>query len=286
MKGGETVQSETVSPSGVPVPRRMDFPFDADAIPRRWFAGKALPTHVANGLNLLFPAGERFFIRSVRHYADRIDDPNLRARVRGFYEQEGHHAREHQRFFEIMEAQGLRIRPFLRWYERVGYEWLEKRIFSCEMALSTTVAAEHFTATLADRALSQDFLDHAHPVMAALLKWHAAEEIEHKSVAFDVLQLVNPSYRLRVQGLLLATTTLLSFWAIATVMLLRQERVTLRQLRRELHEMRSAGHSLDRTIRSAFVDYLRRDFHPSQIPNEPLARAHLATLSSQERGKT
>ncbi|MCA9604071.1 MAG: metal-dependent hydrolase, partial [Myxococcales bacterium] len=55
--------------------RKMDFPFaDAD-VPRWWFHDNPLVTHGANGLNLLFPEGERFFIRSVKHYMDRIEDP-------------------------------------------------------------------------------------------------------------------------------------------------------------------------------------------------------------------
>jgi predicted metal-dependent hydrolase len=255
----------------------MDFPFQA--IPRWWFAGKPLATHLANGLNLLFPAGERFFIRSVRAYLDDLEDEGLRERVRGFFGQEGHHAREHQRFFEMMEAQGLDIQTFLRFYEQVGYEWLEARIFGKEMRLATTVACEHFTATLAERALSSDFLDHAHPVMAQLLRWHAAEEIEHKSVAFDVLQAVNPSYRLRVSGLVVASVTLIGFWTLATVMLMRQEKgVSVREAFAQLGEARAQGRMFDGTMRRALVEYLRRDFHPSQVANEHLARAYLSEI--------
>lgn len=263
-----------------PVPRRMDFPFDG--IPRWWFGGQALPTHVANGLHLLFPAGERFFIRSVRAYLDDLDDEELRERVRGFFGQEGHHAREHQRFFEIMEGHGLEIRTFLGWYERFAYGLLEKRLFGPEMRLSTTVAAEHFTATFAERALTRDFLDRAHPVMRDLLQWHAAEEIEHKSVAFDVLQAVNPSYRLRVQGLLLATVTLVGFWVVATTLLMRQEGLGWAEIRRQAREARGKGHLFDGTIARAFRDYLRRDFHPSQVPNGHLAREYLERIGRAE----
>lgn len=58
-------------------PRKMAFPFGKD-IPRHWFAGMATPTHVVNGVNLLFPAGERFFVRSVKHYLHRFaHDPDM-----------------------------------------------------------------------------------------------------------------------------------------------------------------------------------------------------------------
>ncbi len=46
-----------------------------------------------------------FFIDSVRHFADRIDDPKLNADIRGFCGQEGFHRREHQRYNETLCTQ-------------------------------------------------------------------------------------------------------------------------------------------------------------------------------------
>ena len=63
-------------------------------VPKRWFGGSIAATQVANGVNLLFPAGERFFVRSVKHYLDELDDPELVAQVRGFFGQEGRQGRQ------------------------------------------------------------------------------------------------------------------------------------------------------------------------------------------------
>ena len=85
--------------------RKPSFPFAT--VPRHWVAGSAFASAMANGLNLVFPLGERFFVRSVRAYMDRIaDDPKLMADVRGFVGQEVRHGMEHERFFDVMRAQG------------------------------------------------------------------------------------------------------------------------------------------------------------------------------------
>ncbi|HHH29318.1 MAG TPA: metal-dependent hydrolase, partial [Polyangiaceae bacterium] len=110
-------QSTAASPPTIRV-RRMDFPFADAQIPKWWFKNNPLITHASNGLNLLFPKGEQFFIRSVKHYLDDIDDPDLLARIKGFFGQEGRHGHEHQRANKLITDHGLDIDGFLDLYER------------------------------------------------------------------------------------------------------------------------------------------------------------------------
>ena len=264
----------TDRPGQIPPVRKLGLSFDE--VPRYWFYDSAFVTHLANGLHLVFPAGERFFIRSVRHYLDRIDDPILRRRVRSFFGQEGSHGKEHERAFEMLERQGFEVRSFLDWYEDLAFTKLVK-LFPPVMHLSVTVALEHFTATLAEQGLSTEFLDHAHPVMRDLLKWHAAEEIEHKAVAFDVLKTVDSRYSVRVAGLVIATAGLLFFWRRGTAMLLAQDDIPKEQLRREKAQARARGQD-QRFLLRAILEYLRPDFHPDQIDNAGLARDYLTSI--------
>ena len=119
-------------------------------VPRHWFAESPFATHLANSLNLLFPLGERFFIRSVRQYVEHIDDPALLEQVRAFMAQEVRHGLEHERFFDVLEGQGFEIRSFLEWYERVAFRVIEPRAPKA-VNLAVTVALEHFTAMFAER---------------------------------------------------------------------------------------------------------------------------------------
>ncbi len=262
----------------VPTPRSPELPLTGP-IPRHWFGNNILATHLVNGVSMLFPAGERFFVRSVKHYLDQIDDPHLRAQVKGFFGQEGRHAKEHDRWNEVLSSQGFSVAQFLSLYERLAYGVVE-RISSPGLRLATTAACEHYTALLAEKALRNRILDHSDPTMRALLLWHAAEEIEHRAVAFDVLQTVHPSYALRMAGLMMATACLGSFWIAASLLLLWQDPATsLRTLRENLGQIRTIRKKSG--VHAAFIPgilaYLRRDFHPTQLALDQLAADYLLT---------
>ena len=273
------MQLERASVKSPKVPRVRNPGVDVTGVPRHWFGGNVVATHVANGVNMLFPAGERFFVRSVRHYLDRVDDEELRARVRGFFGQEGRHAKEHDDYNRVLESQGYEVERFLRLYERIAYGFIE-RVSPPALRLAATAACEHFTAILVENALSMRFLDVADPRMRALLLWHACEEIEHRDVAFDVLQRVDPSYALRVAGLAVGGACLASFWAAGTLHLLAQERKEhgTRGLFRgwkQLREHRANFSGRKPVFAIGIRQYLRRDFHPSQNDLDALADAYL-----------
>ncbi|UJR82455.1 metal-dependent hydrolase [Sandaracinus amylolyticus] len=273
----------TKSKRSIPV-RAMGFAFREAAVPRWWFFENPIPTHISNALNLLFPDGERFFIRSVKHYMHVVEnDPELLARVRGFFGQEGRHGHEHERYNKLLQEQGYDLEPFLAFYRHWAFEVLEKNTPPV-LRLSATAALEHYTATMAENALKSDMLDHAHPLMRDLLRWHAAEEIEHKSVAYDVLQKVDPRWGVRAAGIALASASIVAFWILGARELLRQEAA----MGTDLAAHRRAAEAdpvlererKHRTVmfRGAIADYLRRDFHPDQKDDYALARAYLERI--------
>lgn len=65
--------------------------------------------------------------------------------------------------------------------------------------LAFTAAAEHYTATLAARVLGDEMQAiPGDPEVWNLLNWHAIEELEHKSVAFDVYRAVDGPEWIRI----------------------------------------------------------------------------------------
>jgi predicted metal-dependent hydrolase len=251
----------------IPIPRDPDV--DLTGVPRHWLAGNAAATAISNGLNMLFPAGERFFVRSVHRYLDQITDETLRAQVRAFFKQEGKHASAHDDLNAVLTAQGFRIERFLDRYARLS-RWIEDRLPGT-LNLAGTAAAEHFTAILAEGAFTKGILDALDPRMQKLLAWHAAEELEHKAVAFDVLNEIDDRYALRIAGLAYATVMLGMYWAWATAMLVRQEGLGLRGFVRELRKMPAGDPVIRRVFLNGIRQYIRRDFHPRDNATEHLA---------------
>ena len=243
--------------------------FDFSDVPRHWIRDDGQFTHAINGLCALFPDGEMFFVRSVRHFEDQVDiDPE---RLRGFYGQEAQHGSAHRAQFKMLEDQGYDIDTWLTWYRKHAYNSGLEDVIPPEVQLATTAALEHFTAALAEVAMDpEDVVEDLHPTMRYLLRWHAAEEIEHKSVAFDVLQQVDPRLRIRWVGFALATYSLLLYGTSAAAHLGRQDGI--RGCRRRLLRELAARPKIARTA----LRFCRRAFHPDDDDNYHLAEQFFA----------
>src|SRR5947209_17743233 len=74
--------------------------------PKYFVRNDPLRSHLAAMLSSVFPEGEDFFVRSVAHYRDRIDDPELARQVRAFIGQEARHGLEHRHFNEQLATLG------------------------------------------------------------------------------------------------------------------------------------------------------------------------------------
>ncbi len=159
-----------------------------------WHGGGPHVSLFFNALSPFFPEGEKFFIRSVRRYAADIDDPRLSADVKGFIGQEAMHGREHQEYNRRMVEAGLpadKVEKFVTHDLR-----LVEKFFSDRAKLAMTIALEHLTAIMASVLLAEPrALAGSDKAMAALWRWHAIEETEHKAVAFDVYRQVAPGLR-------------------------------------------------------------------------------------------
>jgi hypothetical protein len=271
--------------------RKVNFKFEKP-FPKHWHNNNPIATHFMNAQHLVFPDGEKFFIRSVKEFADVYkNDPELKKRVDNFIGQEGTHFAEHQKFWDIMESQDIQPMKFVDYYRRTMWQgveiWMRKKLtrnnLGNKLALSITVALEHYTAMLAESGIvnKDTIAQHMPDEMRDLFLWHAAEEIEHKSIPFDVLKKVDDSYALRISGMVVATMGLWYYLLVGTAMLTRNDKdVKTQDIPKYIREfVTKFKDNTGKTLASQFGEYFRRDFHPDQIDNYHLAEELLAGKS-------
>ncbi|MCH8543667.1 MAG: metal-dependent hydrolase [Alcanivorax sp.] len=252
-KGGASV--------GIP-PRQVTFALPDDA-PRYVYDDNATMTLFLAVLSGFFPPGERFFVESVRHYRDQVTDPTLKAQVAGFIGQEAIHAREHERLNDLLQTQGINTRvPELA--VATALRLLEK--LSPSQQLACTTFMEHFTALLGEQLLTDDrFRSRAEPRMLQMWLWHAMEELEHKSVAYDVYELIGNRRRQRILAFPLVAAVMIPAIAFSWGYLIIQERAWRRpgDLARGAGILFGRRGFVTRILRKMPL-FARRDFHPAK----------------------
>ncbi len=153
-----------------------------DRTARWWFGGDPYGSAFHNALSVTFPKGEAFFIESVKAHRDGVP-PKLAAEIRAFVVQEVMHTREHVAFNRRVVDAGYDVSMLERHVEEaLALTKGRPEILN----LAVTMALEHYTAILAQIMLDYDgYWGAADAESVAMWKWHAAEEIEHKGVAYD-----------------------------------------------------------------------------------------------------
>lgn len=248
-------------------------------IPRDWLPANPAITALLDMYTVIVPANEAFYMRTLARCLGRIEDPELVAAGRAFIHQEAEHGVAHKRFWSVLDAHGYRFRRLERIIDLLTFR-LTERIAPLSLRMSMVSCVEHINAFMAHEFLRQGILADAHPEVRAMQEWHFAEEIEHKSVSFDVLRAISPGYGMRLAGW---APTIVLFYALMTlgmVFFLAQDgglwrASTWRGFWRHL----GPEHGMARRTLAHLFAYLRPSFHPSQVADGALAEAVIARYS-------
>jgi uncharacterized protein len=213
---------------------RRQVRFDWSNLPVHWVPGDPFVTHMINVLHLLLPEGERHFIKAVLEASSLVDDPELESAIKPFIQQESWHAWAHQVVLDRLAEQGIDTATYT---DRLGRTlsvmlgdpprffpaplkrwWLYRR-------LADVASLEHFTAVLGQWVLQNKGLEEAgaDPMMLDLLRWHGAEEVEHRSLVFDVYQNVSGSYFIRAFSMLMTAPLFIGWWVAGARYLLSND---------------------------------------------------------------
>jgi len=152
-------------------------------------------------LSMTMPYLEPYLIRTMREAIPRIGDPVLAEDAKRFSQQEGHHYRNHAMFNKQIRAQ-FDDAVATRLQEIEAQLEADYQRFTAQKPLRWNVAyAEGFEAMTCAGALAAAehgaFGDGAMPG-GEIWGWHMAEEIEHRTVAFNVFEHLVGSYLYRI----------------------------------------------------------------------------------------
>ncbi len=256
-----------------------------DGFARYWHGGDPFRTMLFDSLSMMFPAGEQFFVDCVRASLPAcVDRPELLRAAEGFVAQEASHRFMHQRVNAVLDAQG---------YTNLVDRWIRRRVYLSSgwdrrSLMALVIAYEHFTAVLGDIGLR-------HPAVLAgveddlvrLWLWHAAEESEHKAVAYDIYTALSGGYVRRAAAYLFVSLRFALDMLLQTGHSLRRDG----QLWKARTWSSAARYLFGKPgliwlLLPSWLRYLRPGFHPRQHDNEALVRswlkaneAHLRVIS-------
>jgi uncharacterized protein len=263
-------------------PHRFQARINPETLPQHWFADSAFLTHLLNTWTIMFPAGERYFVRWCKKALETIEDPKIRKDILGFIGQETQHANQHEKLWDVIRGQGYNIDPLMAVLDKFCFGFLES-VVPDKWNYACVAALEHFTAMFGEIYFeTPELMEQMHPEMRALFEWHAAEEIEHKAVAFDQLEAVENSYVLRT-GLMNVSVVLL--YAITfgnTFYMMWQDKSLFKwQEWLTVYEGLLGKHDVAKKTILKFFEYYKPGFHPWQNENYGLAQPTLAAYDKQ-----
>ena len=257
-------------------PRDRRFGREA-ATPRLWHGGRVEATAIYNALSTTFPAGEAFFVESVRAFREGAP-AKLAEEIKGFTTQEAIHSREHDAFNRRASDAGYDLSTL---EEQVEYRLSVTRGKPPIVSLTATMALEHFTAILAHQLLANPrHLEGADHETAELWRWHACEEIEHKGVAYDTWLFATrhlparKRLRLKVKVMLFVTRNFLVDRTRGALELMRQDGVTGLRAWSSLLWYLWVRPGMFRKIAGAWLKFFLPGFHPWNEDDRALLRAY------------
>lgn len=232
---------------------------------RWWNGGNPVATALYNALSATFPKGEAFFVESVRKFRDDAP-PKLAAEIKAFTTQEVMHSREHVAFNKRAHESGYDLTPL---ENRVDWRLDMVRERPPIASLAATMALEHFTAILAHELLRDPrHLASCDPESAAMWRWHAIEEIEHKGVAYDTWLHATrnwPRFKrwsVKAKVMMLVTRNFVVDRTMGSLELLRQDGLTGPLVWARLFWFAFVRPGMFRKVFAAWASFFMPGFHP------------------------
>jgi predicted metal-dependent hydrolase len=176
--------------------RQMDFGFPEKLDPII-VEGKPEESYQLLGLSLLLPYLEPYLIRTMRQARKHVRNPELAEELSKFCGQEGQHYKQHILFNNAFKTFGFeRLSEFEAELEADYQRFSDTK--SLRFNLAYAEGFEALTTAAARAAFGGGMVEDMLPAARDLFAWHLIEELEHRTVAFDVYDHVCGGYFYRL----------------------------------------------------------------------------------------
>jgi len=184
---------------------------------------------------MILPAGEFWFCRLYNKVLPQINDEKLKQDVKAFIRQEAMqaHASANKACLSVRNIdveRNLKLMDFLfgtlladqpldlRVPKSLEHQWDLFR-------LGIMATVEHMTCVLGKYILYNPYWEQlgADPAMLDLVKWYGAEEIEHRTVAFDLYRHLGGGYIARYYLSVVVIAGVLGLWVNGAVHIMQQD---------------------------------------------------------------
>lgn len=228
--------------------------------------GNMLISTLFNGASITIPDGERFVIRAAEDALPHCS-PELKKIAAHLMEEEAAHAKVHDAYNMYLRDRGYPVDRYVEKAKRATH--FSNHHASLLTRLAICAAIEHLTAISSRQALENKFFERedVDPRMKRVWMWHATEELDHRSSAFDLYQALGGGYVRRIYAALLIGVFLFYIHVACIGALLKQEHMLW-----NWRAWKAASPYLfgKRGIYAHFIPdllfYYVPNFHPSKLP--------------------
>ncbi len=271
-------RTQDVGSSQPIVVRQMDFDFPDDIDPVV-VAGNPEESYLLIGLSLLLPHLEPYLIRTMKEAKKLVRNEKLIDDLERFSAQEGQHYRQHMRFNDAIRLQGF---PELASLEKSLSE--DYKRFSKTRSLRFNLAyAEGFEALTTasarfsfERPTDQETL----PAVSELFSWHMLEELEHRTVAFDIYDHVCGGYFYRIVAGLYAQWHMSRFIGRVRKYMIEADPAAIERCGGK-EGMRARRRAASPELRKKFLPKLLKTYLPSYTPHDIPFEAELQEMATR-----
>lgn len=181
-----------------------DLHFDFSDTPAYWLNNDPYLTHMLNASSPAFPYLEGFVIYTVKQSLSQIKSTHLRESCFLFLQQEANHAAEHVAYNQMLEQQGYQFVHIINNLKNTLQ--FAKKHCSALTLLALSVGLEALTTMLSKTILEKGILNNNETAPAHFWRWHLQEELEHRSVLFDLYREAGGGYIRRISMLTIILT--------------------------------------------------------------------------------